>query len=51
MVWTFWTQVSANVRQEGADTVADEYKAVLVTGDPEFKAVAKQVAVEWLPRH
>ena len=34
-----------------AVAVAEEYKAVLVTGDPEFKAVAKQVVVEWLPRH
>ena len=35
-----------------AVVTAREYKAVLITGDPELKSVAKDkiVSVEWLPR-
>jgi predicted nucleic acid-binding protein len=34
-----------------AVVTAEDNQAVILTGDPEFKAVAKRVAVEWLPRH
>lgn len=34
-----------------AATLAQELKALLATGDPEFKAVEPQVGVMWLPRH
>lgn len=34
-----------------AATLAQELNALLVTGDPEFKAVESQVGVMWLPRH
>jgi uncharacterized protein len=33
-----------------AATLAQELNALLVTGDPEFKAVEPQVGVMWLPR-
>jgi predicted nucleic acid-binding protein len=33
-----------------AVVTAEEYNAVILTGDPEFKAMAQRVAVEWLPR-
>jgi ribonuclease VapC len=33
-----------------AATLAQELNALLVTGDPEFKAVERQVGVMWLPR-
>ena len=33
-----------------AATLAQELNALLVTGDPEFKAVESQVGVMWLPR-
>jgi ribonuclease VapC len=36
-----------------AVVTAQDHQAVLVTGDPEFRPVAKEnlIAVEWLPRH
>ena len=33
-----------------AVATAEEYGAAILTGDPEFKTVARRVAVEWLPR-
>jgi len=33
-----------------AVVTAEEYNAVILTGDPEFRAVVQRVAVEWLPR-
>ena len=31
-----------------ADALAKEKKAELVTGDPEFKALAKEINIRWL---
>ncbi len=33
-----------------AVAAAQEFDAVLLTGDPEFKAVEKLISIEWLPR-
>jgi len=33
-----------------AVALAKEKNALLVTGDPEFEAVAKEITIEWLPR-
>ncbi len=49
---------AAHIKAQNAMSLADafavalakEKKARLVTGDPEFEKVAKEISIEWLPR-
>lgn len=45
----FKSRVSFSVADAFAAALAKMLKAELVTGDPEFKAVAKEIKIQWLP--
>ncbi len=44
----FKSRVSFSLADAFAAALAKKLKAELVTGDPEFKAVAKEIKLEWL---
>lgn len=44
----FKSRVSFSLADAFAAALAKQYKAELVTGDPEFKAVEKEIKINWL---
>jgi ribonuclease VapC len=46
----FKSRVSLSLAGAFAAALAEKHKAELVTGDPEFKAVEKEIKINWLAR-
>ena len=44
----FKSRLSLSLADAFAAALAKQYKAELVTGDPEFKAVEKEIKIDWL---
>lgn len=47
-VFDFNSRFALSLADAFAATLASQQKADLVTGDPEFKAVAKEIKVHWI---